>query len=82
MLVPESGLLRYWSTSISREIICLPVIRGRFNPRMSDADAVRVARVGWAGLDVADRPGIVLVADPSLSSEQVSRTFTINISTI
>ena len=73
MLVPGFGSLRYWSTSISRETVCLPVVRVRFNPRISDA----VAQAGWAGLDVAGRPRI---ADLSSGSEQVSRTFTINIS--
>ena len=71
MLVPEFGLLRYWSTSISREMAWV-FVRVRFNPRISDA-------VCRAGFDVAGRSGI---AD-DLSSEQESRTFSaINISAI
>jgi hypothetical protein len=50
MLVPEFGSLRYWSTSISREIVCLPAVRVCFNPRISNA----VAWAGWADFDVAD----------------------------
>ena len=73
MLVPVSGLLRYWSTSISKETCCLPLVRGCFNPRISDA----VGFAGWAGgFDVAGRSGTA-----GFSSEL--RTFsTINISAL
>jgi hypothetical protein len=59
---------------------CLPgpAVRGRFNPRISDA-------VGWAGWAGLDRVGPSR-SGTDLSSEQESRTFpqitTINISTI